>query len=322
MSLAMMSWAFLQKDLRPIEKIVLLVLSDYANDDGECYPGQAKIAERADCSERTVRTALKSLAERGLISSVERRRDDGYRTSNLYILNIPGRADSAGEDSYRQNEGTSPAKTGDLTGKNDTPHRKLFAGQEPLDKPSGNPLDNPSVADAAFAVEPKSDPVGDQFAEIWAAWPRKDSKKDAEKAWRRLSASVRDEVFSKALVFAKAYPLNREARFVPYLSSWLNGELWNDPIPEPRHQAANTAPVVNAQTPIGRDGLPAPYGVTPNGRRIGPPPRMGEHPRSPYLGDRWLAAASGETLISRLNPSVYREPTEHERRILRGETDD
>lgn len=132
MSIEAMTWAFKRKGLTPTEKIVLLALADWANDDGECYPGQTTIAEKCDVSERTVRSVLARLIEWGLIDSEERRRPDGYRTSNLYRLRTSP-ANPAAE--------ASPAKSDDLTGKIAQPHRQLIAGQEPSVEPPVEPSD-------------------------------------------------------------------------------------------------------------------------------------------------------------------------------------
>lgn len=53
----------------PTDKLVLLVLADYANDDGmNVFPSIATIARRCDMSDRTVQLSLRRMAENGWIS--------------------------------------------------------------------------------------------------------------------------------------------------------------------------------------------------------------------------------------------------------------
>lgn len=49
----------------PTQKAVLISLADNANDAGECWPSQPKIAERTCLSERAVRDAIKALEASG-----------------------------------------------------------------------------------------------------------------------------------------------------------------------------------------------------------------------------------------------------------------
>lgn len=51
----------------PTQKAVLISLADNANDHGECWPSQPKIAERTCLNERTVRNAIRWLEEAGYL---------------------------------------------------------------------------------------------------------------------------------------------------------------------------------------------------------------------------------------------------------------
>lgn len=222
MSLAMMTWAFAQRGLRPSEKVVLLALADYANDEGYCFPGQVSIATKADLSERTVRDTLKRLEDAGLLEITERRRDDGYRTSNGYRL-LTSPAEVAGDQ-------ISPAESRQS-------HRQTAAGQEPSVEPSDIP------------PTPKAEDDG--FDAVWAAWPRKDGKLAAQKAWRRLSAAKRAEILPMLVAHANGHRQHTEPRYIPHLSTWLNGERWDDTVPGGPAASAPTAIDVASVDPSG-----------------------------------------------------------------------
>lgn len=69
-------------------KIILMILADYADEWGTCYPGVDRIAEEAELSRSTVLRRLKALAEAGLVTVERRANERGHRTSNRYVLEI------------------------------------------------------------------------------------------------------------------------------------------------------------------------------------------------------------------------------------------
>ena len=69
------------------------------------------------------------------------------------------------------------------------------------------------------------------FDEFWKAYPRKANKPAAKKAFKRISPSR--ELLDKMLEAISRFKLSPEwtqdsGQFIPYPSSWLNGERWND----------------------------------------------------------------------------------------------
>lgn len=95
MSLDALTWAFSQ-DLEPAKKVVLLALADYADDRGRCWPSLETMTAKTSLSVRSIRTQLRALEAHGLIVTTERKRPDGGRSSNEYVLpvtprqNLPG----------------------------------------------------------------------------------------------------------------------------------------------------------------------------------------------------------------------------------------
>jgi hypothetical protein len=85
MSGRVLGWAVKQKCNSSSAKAVLLILAEFANEDGICWPKVKLIAERAELSIRTVHTCLASLCELGLISMFRGK----TRRSSTYQLNIP-----------------------------------------------------------------------------------------------------------------------------------------------------------------------------------------------------------------------------------------
>lgn len=75
----------------PMAKYVGLVLAQYANTDGtNAFPSQDKLARVCEVSEKTVRTALAELRDRGLIVRVRKGGLRGTQAiSDVYNLAIP-----------------------------------------------------------------------------------------------------------------------------------------------------------------------------------------------------------------------------------------
>jgi len=64
-----------------------LMWAKWADREGECWPSHASIAKEMDVSERSARNYLAELTKVGALQVVNRLRDDGSQTSNLYVLN-------------------------------------------------------------------------------------------------------------------------------------------------------------------------------------------------------------------------------------------
>jgi hypothetical protein len=68
------------------QKFALVTLANYADDCGVCWPEQKTLSDDCACSARTMRDALAELQQAGLISRLMRRRRDGSRRSDVFLL--------------------------------------------------------------------------------------------------------------------------------------------------------------------------------------------------------------------------------------------
>lgn len=85
MAIKVMDWVFEKSKSQGLERLILLVIADHCNSDGEhAFPRISVIARRANVSQRTVKRKLQDLIERGELSVVQRQ-----GTSNLYKIVIP-----------------------------------------------------------------------------------------------------------------------------------------------------------------------------------------------------------------------------------------
>ena len=70
-------------------KSVYIYLSDRANKNGECWPAIPTIASEMKLSQSTVRRALQDLRKAGLITTMQRYRRNGAKSSLTYKLKPP-----------------------------------------------------------------------------------------------------------------------------------------------------------------------------------------------------------------------------------------
>lgn len=71
------------------QMLICLKLADYANDDGgSIFPANGTLADKARCSESTVKVTIKALRSCGLLCLV-RQGGNGPRDTNEWMLNVP-----------------------------------------------------------------------------------------------------------------------------------------------------------------------------------------------------------------------------------------
>lgn len=91
MSLQAMSWARdvmpeMPESVRAFPRLLLLLLADYANEQGVCWPSIRRLSEEMSCTTRTVQRAIEALVEQGAMTVVARKTSAGRQTSNFYRL--------------------------------------------------------------------------------------------------------------------------------------------------------------------------------------------------------------------------------------------
>lgn len=90
MSIKIMDWVFENSKAQGIERLILLVIADHCNSEGEhAFPRISVIARRANVSERTVQRKLSDLVSLGELEVLKRQ-----GTSSLYKIVTPFGIDS------------------------------------------------------------------------------------------------------------------------------------------------------------------------------------------------------------------------------------
>lgn len=221
MSIEALMWAKQHKTGSPTRKAILIILANYADERWSCYPSQETIAEQAECSSRTVRTVLAEWESTGLISREVRMKDHGRgRTSDRIFIH----------SDYDQPE-TDARPTGNS--RPDQP--EAVSGKEKEEQKDEQ--NSCSSAMNTFAGKKWIGTDGDPWwLEFWTAYPRKQSKIDAQKAWRQVMVGETGPKANARRVInaARRYAQdpNRTAGYTKLPATWLRAGCWEDgPLP-------------------------------------------------------------------------------------------
>lgn len=182
MSVHAVKWAWSQQVGNSTRKLVLVALADHSNSDGECWPSLARVAEFAECDERTVRRHIVALENGGFVVREGRRpRPDGYFGMRTYRLLMD--SESTGQQCPPDNlstghEGPCPPDTTDRV------QRTPVSGKEPTTEP--NPPVGPPTSDVSDDVPREAQP-GMTYAQTLDGWL------DSKDRWITPRSKVSDE---------------------------------------------------------------------------------------------------------------------------------
>ena len=201
------------------ELIVLLALSDFANDRGSCWPSVKTIAAKARLSSpRAAQKVIRRLEARGWIT-VDL--GNGRHGCNTYHLN-PSKLDSCASEktlspgSPRPKDTPRPEKQKPRPERHETPSR-------------GTP--EPSIT----VIEPSPSMGGaETFEDFWQAYPhRGGAKKGRKLAEQKFKAAVKRGAAAPLIInAAKDYANDAQVvrGYAKDPATWLNQECWNDEI--------------------------------------------------------------------------------------------
>lgn len=101
------------------------------------------------------------------------------------------------------------------------------------------------------------------FEQFYAKYPRKEAKKNALKAWQKLSTEQQNKALEAVDKHVHKWELEgTEKTFIPLPASWLNGWRFDDEIEVSQPKAAKW--------------WETDQGILAHGQKVGAPPRAGE----------------------------------------------
>lgn len=206
MTIKAMNWAW-EVDLPPALKLVLLKLADRANDDGECWPGQASIAKACGIGERTLVRHLATLEAMGLLQKQLRYGEDGRRSTNIYRLDIDGLLSAKLADGLSAKSCTNHVPTVALRYIRFEPTVLNHRCHEQAVEPEQIVAEAVQFTGDRFIVD-------DAVVDAWIVAYQNGRTNEVTEDW--ITAEV-----TKAALWLQANPRKRKKNYLKFLSGWL-----------------------------------------------------------------------------------------------------
>jgi hypothetical protein len=201
--------------------LVYLCLCRHADRYQESFPSIKVMAEKTGVSERSIIRGIQTLERWRIISKERERRSDATWLNNRYVLldksawkTKPSDTESLGEPSDKSDiSQVTVSHTKDThTYKKDT--HTYTGGLKNLE--DGQSTDSPRTV---------------SFEDFWNIYPRKEGKKKAEAAWKKVSEENRAKILKDIPRRKETEQWKKEGgSFIPHAATYLNGERWNDEI--------------------------------------------------------------------------------------------
>jgi hypothetical protein len=143
------AWAAKQRTGSAARKVLLLVLANYADEHGICWPSQETLKVETELSEDTIQRHCKHLVRLGLLKVSRRRRKSGTWGGKIYQLNMrivtmPQNAVWSDDEKQAGNEpaptvGTTPQPAADHTAMTTSTTPQALRHKPSLEEPSVKP---------------------------------------------------------------------------------------------------------------------------------------------------------------------------------------
>ncbi len=82
------------------------------------------------------------------------------------------------------------------------------------------------------AIEANGPILSDPFEDFWTLYPRHDAKKAARQAWAKIDASLHNHILISLVGWRRVWNARDDHRYTPMPATWLNGERWEDELPQ------------------------------------------------------------------------------------------
>lgn len=232
MSWKALEWSVVVEVSTPIERLVLMLLANRADDNFSCYPSQRTLVSETCAARSTVLKVLRKLEDDGFLVRVARHHESGARRSNRYLLNHPDAPHMQGSPNLGLSESARTAG----------PVRSSYRGCPPpvrLKVQSTDPLNLPEEPPS----EPSSAFVLDSLPRAWRV-----NGEDAKKLSPAIEAAFAAGWSSQTLVDH----LSSRPEGVRYPAAVLKRRLSELPAPPPLATGRKAAWCGECEDPLSR----------------------------------------------------------------------
>jgi DNA-binding transcriptional regulator YhcF (GntR family) len=203
MSVEALTWAFKVNINNPGAKFVLIALSNYADENGECYPSISHLSRMTSINERTIQNHLDFLETNQLITRGKRRNDDGHFKSNIYQVQFL-QSDQRQNLPSDQRQNLPSAKSAHYTKENKEDTKFKSSAETARDEISEP--NRPRVAEDCANSEKETYMRDSNSETIWQEWQNIELRQGIlpVQSTKRLAGLIRE--FGQQLVISELYP--------------------------------------------------------------------------------------------------------------------
>ena len=191
------------------------------------------LASVCGAGKSAVSSALQEMEDFGYLTRIQRHDNAGHFSRTEYIVTDEPTGDRAAESCDNDtplSENPSTVHPSTVDPSTDQP---LTGNQTQQNKDCTNTPYSPPEGDVQEPVQECAKQAVDWglFERFWSAYPRKQNKERARRAWKKLNPDVElCRIMSAALERDKQSDQWRRdgGEYIPHPSSWLNGRRWED----------------------------------------------------------------------------------------------
>jgi hypothetical protein len=210
-------WVFRNSPYEGVMFALHLAIADTVNDahGNELWASAPNLATKARISERSARDGLAQL------------RSDGYL---VLLESAEGKPRRYRFEFLDPGSHCTPAATAPLQLATTTPEATAPQPLQPLPGTPAATAPNPKTTQR----NPKQPAGAERFDEFWNAYPRREAKGGARKAWLKALAKTDPDRIIAAAVRYRDSPLRDQTniRYTAHPATWLNQERWDDETPD------------------------------------------------------------------------------------------
>lgn len=194
------NWLLERTEISSHAKLVFARLAQFAGRGGESFPYQKTLCEEIGLADSTMRKALAELVKFRILESVQ----NGLGRPNSYF--------------FLRHEWMKDASS-------------LLTGEQPS-LLTGEQVDCSPVSKLHKVEENQlRESSDDAFKAFWKAYPRKENKGGAEKAWKKIKPDQIPLIMAAIEIHKRLDKWKEDSgTFIPHPASWLNGKRWEDDI--------------------------------------------------------------------------------------------
>lgn len=197
-------------------RVLGTILSFRSKTTNICWPSRQKIADRCGLPLCKISTSTTRLVELGWLKKYG---DGGRSKSSKYEFHVPDLNRETVTDSVTV---TKPVTVTDSVTKTVT------------DSVRGIELTNELTNSLSIrgGVKKGGNKLSG-FENFWSVYPKRKSKADAQKAWKKIEPDeqLQQTIIDAVLLATKSDQWQSDnGKYIPYPATWLNGKRWNDEV--------------------------------------------------------------------------------------------